>query len=134
MQRYSDGLKVPAQYTEYFAGETSNGSGKITLNLRYTPRSLNDIIVGVGLDVSSNRPRFYSKSTLVGKVFEIYAMKFRYYKSETTTGAAGAQCAGGGAGTHGTHTVGRAVTDLPSYAAASEAQQPIVVTYPISGT
>jgi len=131
MQRYANGLAVPAYYTDYFFNQTTGATGLIALQLTYLPTNKNAIIVEGGFGPLFV-PRFNRKVTLVGKTLNIEVVKLVYQKSHTTTGSTDAAGGGAVAEPHD-HTMGHVPTDTTHLVCATELQKTIAVTYPVKG-
>lgn len=129
MQRYSGGLKVPKQQTDYFTGETTSATGYITLNLSYVPVSKQKTKLSVGTG-SGGVPRIYHPYILSGKTLVILATKLTYMKPTTTVSSENS--GGGGADPHD-HNITLNTEDINHASANNEAQGDIVVSYPVAG-
>lgn len=129
MQRYSDGLAVPKDMMDVFSGETSDGSGNLALDLTYLPKSINDIIVPDGFDVSQGRRRVYMKTGLAGKVLTVKAIGMQYRKPTTPIDAANSGRVG--ADPHA-HALSFLLAHLEIIGQAGEDQDVITVHYTVA--
>jgi|LGVF01.2.fsa_nt_gb hypothetical protein len=127
MQRYSQGIKVPNQQTDYFTGETTSGAGYITLNLTYAPRTANKIKMPLGTG-PGGVPRIYYVFSLTGKTLVIFATKLTYMEPALTVSSENS--GGAGADPHD-HNVTLNTADANHTSANNELQGTIVVSYPV---
>lgn len=129
MQRISDGLPVPKLMMDVFTGKITNPFGRITLDLTYTPKSINDIILGNGAPLTLNKLRYYIKETLAGKTLIIRTYSKTYieafgYSDPSSSGS-------GGADPHN-HNIQNRVVETSLHGIANETQKPIAVHYTVA--
>lgn len=130
MDRWSGGLKTPLHMTEVFSGETSSvGTGQITLNLRYTPKSSSHIIIPIFYENAVGEPRFTKLFSLSGKTLILIVKKYRYDKPDTPTDTANSGNAGADGHAHG---ISFTAADADFSAALNELQGDITVHYEVA--
>lgn len=128
MQRVSGGLAVPKDVLDIFTGKTTT-MGNVTCVLKYTPKSLNDIVVDWVYVVATGKWRIAQAVALAGKTVEVATEKFGYYKTDTPSG--GANSGGAGADPHG-HALTYTQEEVINGSPGNEALGPIRIHYTVA--
>lgn len=129
MQRYSAGLQVPKLMTETFTGKTTGGDGDITFVLKYTPKTINQVIVPPFKNACGFF-RFSDIQTLTCRSLMVVFKKFMYNKPPASTGTASS--GGGGSDPH-EHSITPISDDIEEDIAPDEVQGVIVIHYVVEG-
>lgn len=129
MHRVSDGLAVPRNVIESFSGKTTSAAGVIYCDLKYTPKSINHIIVTFPGHVVGLETYRAQVMGLTGRQVMILISRYRYEKADSPTG--GANSGGAGADPHA-HGLSFTVTYVAYQGVDTELMPTIPVMYEIA--
>ena len=128
MQRYAQGLEVPKIKIDSFTGKTTGATGYFDVNLTYTPKSINNVLVYMQNSVT--KLRLGVPTILTGKTLRINVFGYGYYKITSLTTTA-ENSGGAGADPHD-HALSQALTSCDLQAKTSELQDPLTVHYEVA--
>ena len=128
MQRVSDGLAVPKLMLEHFTGKTTDASGYITCELKYTPTSKEDVIVESIRDAPIGDMHFAKATGLTGKTLTVYVLAAEYNRADTIGNA---NSGGAGADPH-THALNSSTQAVMYNAYVSSGLGPVTISYKVA--
>lgn len=134
MQRVSNGLPVPKQYVDTFAGEiTGTGAhiGEVECDLTYLPQDIDHIIVPMVMSLAGGLAGAEVMS-LSGNKVTIRLSEDGYYRTSSICNANHACDGSGGAPSHGNHSLLETYTYCSRSFLDTEAMAVIRVHYEVA--